>query len=93
MKDLINKKNCSTSNLKKSKPDFTVREVYFSNISKGKTFLLQSLFETDPSVARDFSEIISWDLFYIHIFFPSVFNLNCISRLSPKIGQLRSRRI
>ena len=32
--------------------DFTVRKVYFSNISKGTAFLLQGMFETDP-VARD----------------------------------------
>ena len=40
VKDLIDKKkNCRTNNLKKSKADFTVREVYFSNISKGTAFL------------------------------------------------------
>ena len=47
MKDLISekkKKNGRTSNLKKSKVDVTVREVYFSNISKGTAFLLQGLF-------------------------------------------------
>ena len=37
---------------KKSKADLTVRETYFSNISKGTAFLLQGIFETDP-VAKD----------------------------------------
>ena len=30
----------------KSKADFTVREIYFSNISKSTAFLLQGMFET-----------------------------------------------
>ena len=54
VKDLIskiNRINCKTNNVKQSKADFTVREVYFSNISKGTAFL-QDMFETDP-VVRD----------------------------------------
>ena len=41
-------KGTSSSNLKENKADSTVREVYFSNISKGTDFLLQGMFETDP---------------------------------------------
>ena len=41
-----------TNDLQKSKADFTLREVYFPNISKGTAFLLQGVFETDP-VASD----------------------------------------
>ena len=45
MKDLIcQKKNCRTNNLKESKADFTVREVYLYNISKGTSFILQGMF-------------------------------------------------
>ena len=44
--------NVFVNNLEKSETDFTVREVYFSNISKGTAYLLQGMFETD-TVARD----------------------------------------
>ena len=46
-------KNWKTNNIKKSKADFTVGEVYFS-ICKAWPFLFRECFETDP-VARDVS--------------------------------------
>lgn len=33
---------------KKGQADFTVREMYFSDISKDTAFLLQGFYETDP---------------------------------------------
>lgn len=32
----------------KSKADFTVREIYYSNVSKGTVFLLRGISETGP---------------------------------------------
>ena len=49
----VNLEYARRNNLKKMQANFTVREIkYFSNISKGMSFLLQGMFETDP-VARD----------------------------------------
>ena len=35
-----------TNNIRKSKADFTVREMNFSNISRGTAFVLQGIYET-----------------------------------------------
>ena len=40
------------NNLKKSKADFTVGEIYFSNISKGAAFRLQGQSQTYPEEER-----------------------------------------
>ena len=71
MRDLIskiNRINCKTNNLKQSKADFAVREVYFSNISKGTAFLLQDMFETDP-VIRDVT-VGRWSIRSMHVTYP-----------------------
>ena len=37
---------------KKSEADFTAREIYFANVSKGTAFLLQGILETIPEEER-----------------------------------------
>ena len=46
-----------SSNIKKSKADFTVREIYFFNISKVMAFLPQGedIFQTDPMAKRRYN--------------------------------------
>ena len=41
-------------NAKKSKADFTLRKIYFSDISNGRGFLLQGILENDPKVTLQF---------------------------------------